>query len=543
MYAQRRRRLTLIGIAGVIVVAAIVVIVAASSSSEDSSGGNAASASHVLRIAIPGDIETLDSDFSHFQLSNEVNYNTQDQFFRYRVRTVDGVETYDPTKIEGSAIESWEEAPDGKSVELKLRPGQKFNHTGNPVTSDDLEYWYKRALGTKSGYLFNVSAAGITGVEKTGPDSVRVTFKRPSPFFFQLFRDQSQAPVDSKEMAKHATDDDPWATKWKATHEAADGEYFVQSSMPGVETVLRANPDYWAGKPYYDQVVLKVTPSAANRALLLQRGAVDIAEGLGIDQLDDLRDAEGVKVLSVPDRNQYHLGFNNKRKPFDDVAVRRALSYAVPYDSIVKDVLRGQAQTPQSPIAREGQGFDGDAWPYSYDLDKARSMLAAAGYPDGFSFTLAIGSDDPAVEEMAIVLKDQFKRIGVELKIDKQTNASFAETLDKRRADAWLRSVLWYIDDPGYVGQTFYQCGGLLNWMDYCDRDVDALTRRLIATPQEDTERRQRLADAMQKRIIDGAPSLILAEPNYQLAMRDDITGYQKLPDDLLWYYPLKQAG
>jgi peptide/nickel transport system substrate-binding protein len=542
MYAHRRRRLILIGIAGVIVVAAIVAIVAGSSGSGDSSN-SAPGASHVLRIAIPGDIETLDSDFSHYQLSNEVHYNTQDQFFRYGVRTVDGVQVYDPTKIEGSAIESWKVAPDGKSVELKLRPGQKFDHTGNPVTADDLVYWYKRALGTKSGYLFNVNAAGITGVEKTGPESVRVEFKQRSPFFFQLFRDQSQAPVDSKEMDKHATDADPWATKWKSTHEAADGEYYVESSMPGVETVLRANPDYWAGKPYYDQVVLKVTPSAANRALLLQRGAVDIAEGLGIDQLDDLRDADGVKVLSVPDRNQYHLGFNNKRKPFDDVDVRRALSYAVPYDSIVKDVLRGQAQTPRSPIAQAGQGFDGSAWPYSYDLDKARSMLADAGYPDGFAFTLAIGSDDPAVEEMAIVLKDQFKRVGVEMKIDKQTNATFAETLDKRRADAWMRSVLWYIDDPGYVGQTFYQCGGLLNWTDYCDKQVDAVVKQLVDAPQEDTARRQRLADEMQKRIIDAAPSLILAEPNYQLAMRDDITGYQKLPDDLLWYYPLKQAG
>ena len=120
----------------------------------------------------------------------------------------------------------------------------------------------------------------------------------------------------------------------------------------GVQTVLVANPRYHGKKPYFTRVILKVVPSAATRALLLRRGSVDVAETLGVDDLAALRSADGVKVLSIPDRNQYHLGLNAKRAPFDKVEVRQALSYAVPYDSIAKEVLRGQAATSASPIAR-----------------------------------------------------------------------------------------------------------------------------------------------------------------------------------------------
>jgi peptide/nickel transport system substrate-binding protein len=533
--------------AAVVVVLVIVGVVVASGGDDDDGGGTAsngdgAAQDTTLRIAVSGDVETLDSDFSRFQRSNEVNLNVQDQFFSYATKEDDGYRIYDATKFEGGSVASWKLSDDGKQIDLQLADGAKFAKSGRPVTADDFMYWFDRAQGTKSGYLFNVDTAGITDWEKTGPDSVRLTFARPSPYFFALFRDQSQAPVDAKEMKAHATDADPWAKKWKATHDAASGEYMIEESTPGSQTVLAANPRYHGPKPYFDRVVLQVVPSAASRALLLQRGEVDIAQDLSIDDLDSIRDSDGVKVLSVPSRTQYHLGFNNKKKPFDDKKIRQALSYAVPYDAIVDDVLRGQAATPQGPIARQGQLFDGSGWPYQYDLDRARQLLREAGVGDGFSFRLAISSDDPVIEEMAIVLKDSFKQIGVDMQIDKQTAAVFAESVDTRKAQAWLRSVLWYVDDPGYIGNTFYKCGALLNWMEYCNKQVDQLTNQLVRLAPGNDERRKPIAARLQRLVSEDAPSLILAEPNVQVAMRNDIEGYTKLPDDLMLYSTLRRS-
>ena len=305
-----------------------------------------------------------------------------------------------------------------------------------------------------------ISRAG----RKRGDYEFKLNFSKPSPFFFYLFRDQSQAPVDSVAMKENMADDDPWSTKWKAKNEAASGEFYVESWTPGVEMVLRANPDYWAGPAYFDKVVLKIVPSSADRVLLLQQGAVDIARDLSPDELNQLRDAPGVKVLSVPTRNQYHLGLNNTMEPFDNPLVRQALSYAVPYDTIVNDVFRGRAIASRSPVARKGNGFVDGLWPYEYDLDKAKTLLEEAGYADGFDFTLDIASGNPVLEELAVLMQSNLKQIGVNVTIDKQTAAIFAERLDKKDHQAWMRDLLWYVDDAAYTGFAFYTCDNVINW-------------------------------------------------------------------------------
>jgi peptide/nickel transport system substrate-binding protein len=502
-----------------------------------------AAAQHTLTIAMSGDIETLDSDFSHFTKSNEVNYNTQDQFFYYGWNTTpEGYLMYDPKVIKGGSIESWQVAPDGLSVTLNVRQGMKFNHTGNPVTADDFIYYFDRGIQTKSGYLWNINNANITKWEKTGQYQFKLYFSKPSPFFFFLFRDQSQAPVDSVEMKKHATADDPWSTKWKANHEAASGEYYVDSWDPGVQMVLKANPNYWMGKPYFDTVVLKVVPSDANRVLLLQQGAVDIARDLSPDELDQLRKAPGVQVLSVPTRDQYHMGLNNKMAPFDNKLVRQALSYAVPYDTIIKDVFKGQAVKSQSPVAVKGNGFVPGLWPYTYDLNKAKQLLAQAGKPNGFDFTLDIAAGDPVTEELAIVMQSTLKQIGVNMTINKQTDAIFAEGLDKTSHQAWLREILWYVDDAAYTGFAFYTCNNPINWMAYCNPKVDDVVYKAAAIwKPEDQATKNELTKQMQELIIDDAPTLMLGEIDLQLAMRDNITGYLQLPDNMLWYYMLQR--
>ncbi len=498
----------------------------------------------VLTIAVSGDIETLDSDFSHFQRSNEVNYNTQDQFFYYGSNEQpEGYAMYDPTQILGSSIESWEVAPDGLSVTLNVRPDQTFNHTGNPVTADDFIYWFDRGIETMSGYLWNINNANIESWEKLGDLQFRVNFSKPSPFFFYLFRDQSQAPVDSVEMQAHATADDPWSTQWKAANEAASGEFFVESYNPGVEMVLRANPDYWAGPAYFDKVVLKIIPASADRVLLLQEGAVDIARDLSPTELENLRNVPGVKVLSVPTRNQYIMGLNNTIAPFDNQTVRQALSYAVPYETIVNDVFGGLALAPQSPVARKGNGFAEGLWPYSFDLDRARELLAEAGFADGFAMTLDIPSGDPVVEELAILLQSTWRELGIDVTIDPQTAAIFAERLDKKDHQAWLRDLLWYVDDAAYTGFAFYTCDNPINWMAYCNPEADeAIFEAAAIWKPEDQARKTELTTEMQRIIIDDAPVLILAEVDLQLALRDNIEGYLHLPDNMLWYYTLRRA-
>ncbi len=496
---------------------------------------------HVLTIAISGDIETLDPPFSRFQRSNEVNYNVYDQFFRYGwYDSGDGYSLTDVGTIEGAAVQSWTWSEDQMSIVLTLREGATFPKTGRPVTADDFIYWFDRAVGTESGTLWNVTTANIDHAEKTGDYEVTVYFKAPSPWFFFLFRDQSQAPMDAAEAQAHAESDDPWATRWLAKNDIGSGEYYVENWEPGVEMVLRANPDYWDGKAYFDQVVLRIVPSSADRALLLQQGEVDIAVDLSADELQLVQATPDVKVLSVPTRNQMILGFNVQKAPFDNKLVRQALSYAVPYEDIINGVFRGNGLVSEGPIPVQGQYHDGSLWPYSTNLDKAKALLQEAGYGDGFEFTLDIDQGSSVQEQIAIILKDAFSQIGVDMTINRQASAVFAEQLGTLEHQAWMRDLLWYVDDAGYTGVLFFRTAAVANWMGYSNPDLDTVIDELTVTL--DPDQKAALAADYQRILIDDAPALYVAEMPFEIAMRQDIMGYVQLPDNLLWYYPLYRA-
>jgi peptide/nickel transport system substrate-binding protein len=328
------------------------------------------------------------------------------------------------------------------------------------MTADDFIYWFERAYGTESGTAWNCTTAHIDSIDqvkKTGDYEVTVTFSAPSPWFFYLFRDQSQGPMDAVEANAHVESDDAWATRWLAKNDVGSGEYYVESWEPGVEMVLRANPDYWDGPAFFDKVVLRIVPSSADRALLLQQGEVDIAVDMSADELDLLRQAEGVKVLSVPTRNQMILGFNVQKEPFTDPLVRQALSYAVPYGDILNGIFRGNGLIPEGAIPVQGQLHDSSTWPYKSDLEKAKELLAQAGLADGFEFTLDIAEGSPTAEQIAILLQDAFKQIGVDMTINRQASSVFAEQLGTLEHQAWMRDLLWYVDDPGYTGVLFFR--------------------------------------------------------------------------------------
>jgi peptide/nickel transport system substrate-binding protein len=496
-----------------------------------------------LTIAIDHDVETLDSDFSHYPLANEVNYNTQAQYFIYGIQSAShGYQQENVAQIKPKSIASWKMAKNGLSVVLNIQKGNRFCHTGNPVTANDYVYYFNRGIHTKSGYLFNIAGAFVKGWKKLSTYSFKLTFSRPSPFFFYLFRDQSQAPVDMRAMQKHATKSDPWATAWKAKHDAGSGPYCVSRWLPGTEMDLSANPYYKGpGKPHFKQVVLKIVPNSSERALLLKTGTVQVADGLTRQEINSVRGSSGVKVLDIQSRDQYEVGLNSKISPFNKRGVRQALSWAVPYQSIMKNLFGGHALLPQGAVPVRGQLFDPKTWPYKYNLSKAKSLLAKASYPHGFKFRLDITAGDAISQDLAVVLQSTLSKIGVQMSINTQTPAIFAQGLNTKSHQAWLEDVLWYVNDPAYVGNSFYRCGALLNWTNYCNKTVDnTITALLNYWRPADHAKKKAAASKMQRLINADAPTLILAEPDLEVAMRSNISGYVAAPDEEMLYNYLK---
>lgn len=494
-----------------------------------------------LIVAIEGDVETLDPNFSRYPTANMVNLNVYDQFFNYGSDdTGNGYLVTNVTKIEGAAIEKWEVAEDRMSIKLFVRQGVKFPKTGNEMTADDIIYWFDKGLPTASGIQWNIETANIASWEKTDKYEVLVTFNQPLNLFFMLARDQCWGVVDSVEVKKHATDADPWGNEWLAKNYAGAGEYIVESWEPGVQMLLKANEDYWGEKPYFDQILLKVIPDTSNRAAMLTRGEVDIAVGLSPDLLNEIRDKEGVSVLSIPSRTEVLMIMNNSIPPFDNKDLRYALSYLVPYETIINDVYLGNALSPKSVIPVLGQNYNPSFWKFETNIDKAKEYLAAAGFPDGFDFTVNIKQGEEISRILAVTLQTAFSKANVKMEIKEVTNAIWAEEMAKgtHQSTIWALGNLSYIDDPWYKLRG-YKCDSVTNRARFCNPRIDELYEEFQVT--FDPDARQVLADEMQEIMVGEAPLLWLANIPLEYALRSDIKDFTFMQDSLLWFYPLKR--
>ena len=265
------------------------------------------------------------------QLTNLVLKNVYMQPVQYRPGSDAGGFAYaDTTSFEGQWIEEWDFSDDRQTITLRLRQGLTFPTSGNRVTSDDAIYTIERALATgPAGPAWvwgNIGVTSLDQIERVDDRTLIVHGARPSTIVLPLMRDQTMGILDSETIKANSTEDDPWGRDWLKQNYAGNGRYVVDSWERGSRMVLKANPTWTGFQPYFETVELLTVPEAANRLALLQSGDVDIALDLSVQQLATAADSDGVKVLSVPDRNGINVLMNNQAPPFDNVDLRKGMS-------------------------------------------------------------------------------------------------------------------------------------------------------------------------------------------------------------------------
>jgi peptide/nickel transport system substrate-binding protein len=520
-----------------------VTAVAAAAHTENQTAKAAPSAAradaHTLVIGVSSDPQTMDPEFGQATRANELIKNIYAQWVHYKtINTGKGYLRADVKTVVGDALSSWTAKKDG-TVILNIRKGAKFPD-GTPVTADDLVYKIQRSFGVNAGSIFDFNIIGITKtsqVKKTGPYTVTVKLPHASPILGPMLRDQDAGLVNSALVKKNSTKSDPWGHNWLArTGGAASGAYVIAQNTPGTRLTLKANPNYWGPKPYFTTVILQVVPNSQTRSLLLKNGSIDIAEDLSLDDAARLQGANGVRLLSVPSIQQDVLGFVMDKKPFDDVRVRQAVAYAIPYDQIVKEVLRGQAKVAKGVWPRNSVWFQKKAvYPYKYDPAKAKQLLAEAGLSGGLSFTVEINEGDADAAALAVPVQTALKAVGITMNISKLSAAQFQGDLGKRSMQAWIQSGLGsFVDDPYYQTFLWYGTKSVINWFKYSNPAMDAALAKFatVLPPAQ----KNALALKMQNQLNKDLPAISLGEPNYLIPIRSDISGFLYEPDSLLTY-------
>lgn len=493
-----------------------------------------------LIVGIPDDAATFDMLFAATPRSTQIIMNAYETLMTYGIEEVgDGLRKWDSDKVEGAVLESMTVSDDGLTWTLKVREGVTFP-SGNPITAETVKFMFERNFGVDGSggafmYSFVGRIPGIDAVEVVDEYTLEVTTDQPNPLLPRIFVLSNSTPVDPELIEANSTEEDPWASEWIKQNTAGAGPYMLESWTPGVEIVLSAHENYWRGAPEIERVEMKIIPSASDRMMLLASETLDVIEKLSAEEIDSVSRIPGLKVVSIPSTNSLELIMNNQQEPFNDVRVRQAMAYAIPYADIIQSVYFERAQRSAGPIPVGFPDHNPGDYPYDQDLEQARALLEEAGYADGFTVELAIDSGSPDHEAVAVLIRAALEEIGVTANIQKLTPAVFAEKRAEKSMALFLNENLWWVDDPLYPLQLAYTTDAFFNYPGYSDAELDQQIAE--AATELDPEERSAMYAEIQQQIIEDVPQVWIAHPNFNLAMRENINGYVHFNDHLVRYY------
>jgi peptide/nickel transport system substrate-binding protein len=320
--------------------------------------------------------------------------------------------------------EHWTISGDGLTYTFTLRQAQFSN--GTPVTSADVKYVLNAARGgvdldgTGAKSFFADQYGVISGIDTPDDKTVVLHLKKPSPALMYFLAYVAVSIVPAKVVQQEGI-------KAFNSHPIGSGPFLFESYTRDQEVTLTRNPNYWRkGQPYLDKVRFAVTPDDNTRVLNIQSGSVDVADRIAFSQVATIDKGSTAKVLVVPGGDMNVLWINNSKKPFNEVAVRQALNYATPVDSIVKVVFSGLAPR-MNTITPKMKYWPKDLKPYPYDPQKAKDLLAKSSVPNGFSATLNIPGSDQAAKQEAQIIQQAWKQIGVQIAIKPLDDAAHSD--------------------------------------------------------------------------------------------------------------------
>ena len=379
----------------------------------------------VVNIAFDaGDVQTLDPH----RAATTVDRSTVDPIFNGLVRYPPG----NQVKVESDLAKSWKVSKDGKVWTFALRKGVYFHPfpgypNGHEVTSEDVVYSFKRAADAKrSSYAGEYVGMDFEAID---PYTVKITIQRPISETLFLAKVASYAGgfIVSKKAIEEKGDE------WAKTHPVGTGPFMFESYEPRQKTVLVANNKYFRGAPIIKQLVIRYMASVSSREFGLQTGELQIIEGLKEEKwVEKVGAFQDVTIKGFGPCETQMFYFNMTKKPFDDMKVRKAVSYAISREEVAAFMgkslaapIYSAALAPPSPGALTKEDALKAGVVYENNIAEAKKLLAEAGYPDGFKTEVIISEMESSYRKPMIAIQAQLKKVGIDMELKVVDHSSF----------------------------------------------------------------------------------------------------------------------
>lgn len=445
-------------------------------------------------------------------------------------------------KIVPQLATAWELAPDVKSVRFTLRQGVKFQD-GTPFDAAAVKFNVERLMDKERTPTNRPLWDVVAGIEVVDASTVVVRTKAAFSQILNSFAHGSGSIVSPASIAKHGE-------KGVAQNPVGAGPFMLESFTPGQEVVLKAFDGYWGGKPATERLAFKFIAEPATRVAALRTGSVDVVDSVPVQLVAGLKREASLEVITRPSLRPFGLVINLAAAPFDDVRVRQALNHAVPVKAIAERVFFGFARASDSPLAFDTQGYR-RAGEYEYSIDKAKALLAQAGWTPGADGKMQKGGQPlkmrmlaseglfPGDVSITEICQRAFQQLGIDAAITKIEGGAYWGELRKDRA-ALNFDVAIFGFNPSNASGLYHleslfksnadDAGKLDVWNigRYRNARVDALLQQ--ANETVDLARQNDLLGQVQKIVWDEAPYVWLHVNENVTAMRKGLKGVELWP-------------
>jgi peptide/nickel transport system substrate-binding protein len=498
------------------------------------SGSADAQARRVLVITSNQDIPNFDPHLGTGYSTSMLLRNVYDSLVR-----VEGT----PPKPVPHLAASWTVSPDGLEYTFKLDPAAKFTD-GTPVTAEAVQYSLNRLIRLNRGNAWMV--AGIvdaSSVQVVDPQTVRIKLLKPFVAFLQVLPWIWVVNPAQVEANKGADD----GQTYLRTNIAGSGAFQVRRAEPGNLYEFERIPTAWqAGGGNLTGAIWKITRETATQRLMLQRGEAHIAVDLTSEDMDALKGRPGVVLVVEPEYRTFSIKLNTRHGPLADPELRKAVSYAFNYQSMLD--AAGYAKLMTGPLPEGIFGHDPALPVYRTDLAKAKEHLARSKFPNGgVKLTMVHVSGLDQQRRWALVLLDSLKALNIDLEIkpmiwpdmvastrSPETTADFFpvyQTAKLRRPGQHRLCGLPLLAQRQLAEPGLWQSQG----------------GHLIETARAETDeaKRKALYGEFQKTVVEDAPDIFGVLENRKLAMRADVQNFQFTPvaSNAIELFPLSLKG
>jgi ABC-type transport system substrate-binding protein len=484
---------------------------------------------------------------------------------------------YEPgtTNIQPCLATDWTISDDKKTLTFNLRKGVKFHHGFGEMTADDVVFSFARQYDPNNwyydkgewaywGYMFT----DIESVEKLDTYKVAIHMKRPNASIMTSLAMFTVAIVSEKAAQQYGED--------YFKNPVGTGPFEFVEWVKDDHITLQAFQDYWRDPPKIGQLVFKVIPDPSARLMALQAGEVSGIEYIDPKQLDIVRNDPKLQLISQAGMNVGYVALNcgegyvdandngkwdageevevpGAFEPFKDVRVRQAIAYAIDKESIVRNLYQGAATVAVEGMPPSLFGYNKNITGYPYNPQKARDLLAAAGYPDGFTVSLwnmpVSRPYFPVPTEIAEAIQADLAAVGITVELftedwgtylqdteaGKHSMAMLGWTGDNGDPDNFLNVL--YSQDKATVGSA-----GNIGFKKNPEFQ-DLLDRALLTYDQDE---RAALYEQANQLLVDQCSHIFIAHSDQNLAFLSTVHGYVIHPTSRKFFYPVwveEEAG